>query len=169
MNIRQRFASVVLAALMAIGGTGAIASARGHGHGDAGHGIDALIHVVADIESAQFAYASGRYVSANHRAVHVLVDLRSIHRLRAIDEIGCGDQLETWFDLAIVKMIALRMAAIGQGTHWNYAANPRNARTLALAVYRRAAARYETAANALVDCVLDALPTPPLWLLDLGL
>jgi hypothetical protein len=65
-------------------------------------------------------------------------------------------------------MDALRIAAFGQGTHWVWAANPRNARTLALAVYRRAAARYHTAEDALIDCVLDALPTPPLWLLDLG-
>jgi hypothetical protein len=98
----------------------------------------------------------------------VLTDLRGLHRIRQIEEIGCGSYYWDWLQKAIIKMDALRLAAFGQGTHWVWAANPRNARILALAVYRRAAARYETATNALVDCVLDALPTPPFWLLDLG-
>jgi hypothetical protein len=160
LNIRTRLASIGLAALMVLG-VGGVASA-------ATNPIDAI----ADIHAAQDSYAAGRYQTANRRAVIAIQSLRDLSRrdsiVRELREIGCYEQYQAWYEKGIAKMVALRAAAFGQGTRWLWAANPRRAKTLALAVYRRAAARYETAENALIDCVLDRIPTPPGWVFDLG-
>ncbi len=167
MRIRRRFAGGVLAALMAlsaIGVAGAGVSAN------SGHG--GPLQAIADIQDAQAAYAARQYMQANRLAV---VALRSLRHLReshasipALTSIGCGDEYLLWADRAITKMAALRAAAFGQGTSWAWAADPRLERVLVLSVYRRAAARYETAENALIDCVIDAVRIPPEFILELA-
>jgi hypothetical protein len=169
VNIRTRFASGVLAtvmALTAIGIVGAGVSAN------SGHG--GPLAAIADIEDAQASYAARKYLQANREAV---VALRSLRHLRAehptipfLTSIGCGDEYREWNEKAITKMAALRLAAFGQGTKWAWAANPRLERVLALAAYRRANARYHTAEDAFIDCVLavveDAIP--PDFILELA-
>jgi hypothetical protein len=154
-------------AVTAVGTLGSAVSAHGGGHWG-GNPIDAI----ADLHDAQDAYNAGQYMTANRRAIVAIASLRSLGRRdsigRQLQSIGCGTQYGTWFDRALTKMLALRAAAFGQGTRWAWAENPRRARVLGLAVYRRAAARYDTAENALIDCVLDRLPEPPDWVFDLG-
>ena len=169
MGIRNRIASIGLAATMALTaiGVGAIGVSANSGHGGP-------LHAIADIEDAQTSYNARNYLVANRQAV---VALRSLRHLRAehatipfLTRIGCGDEYRTWFEKAITKMAALRLAAFGQGTNWQWAASPRLEKVLGLAAYRRANARYHTAEDAFIDCVLDAVEDsiPPDFILELA-
>lgn len=167
MDIRKRFAGGVLATAMAVTaiGVGAVGVSADSGHGGP-------LRAIADIQDAQASYAAGQYMTANRQAV---VALRSLRHLRdshptipALTSVGCGDEYSAWWGRAITKMAALRAAAFGRGTNWAWASEPRLERTLVLSVYRRAAARYETAENALIDCVMDAFTIPPDFILELA-
>jgi hypothetical protein len=167
MGIRKRLASGVFAALMAVT---AIGVASVGVSADSGHG--GPLRAIADIQDAQASYAAKQYMTANRQAV---VALRSLRHLRdahatipALTSVGCGDEYSLWYSRAITKMAALRAAAFGQGTNWAWASEPRLERVLVLSVYRRAAARYETAENALIDCVMDAIVIPPDFILELA-
>jgi hypothetical protein len=156
MSIRKRIASTGLAAVMALTAIGVIGAGVS---ANSGHG--GPLETIADIEDAQASYSAGKYLQANREAV---ITLRALRHLRAehatipfLTSIGCGDEYRDWFNKAIAKMVALRLAAFGQGTKWAWAANPRLERTLALAVYRRANARYHTSEDAFIDCVLNAV------------
>lgn len=167
MDIRKRFASGALAVLMALTAVGAIGAGVS---ANSGHG--GPLQAIADVNDAQASYDAKLYLRANREAV---VALRSLRHLRAehatiplLTRIGCGDEYADWFDKAIVKMAALRAAAFGQGTKWEWAASPRLEKVLVLAVYRRASARYHTAEDRFIDCVLDAVDVPPDFILELA-
>lgn len=167
MNIRRRIAGSVLATVMAVTAIGALSAGVS---ADSGHG--GPLRAIADIQDAQASYAAKQYMQANRQAV---VALRSLRHLRdahatipALTSVGCGDEYTAWYGRAITKMAALRAAAFGQGTNWAWASDPRLERTLVLSVYRRAAVRYETAENALIDCVMDAIQIPPDFILELA-
>lgn len=167
MSIRKRFAGGVLATVMAVTAIGAVSAGVS---ADSGHG--GPLRAIADIQDAQASYAAKQYLTANKQAV---IALRSLRHLRdshptipALTSVGCGDEYALWYSRAITKMAALRAAAFGQGTSWAWASDARLERVLVLSVYRRAAARYETAENALIDCVMDAIRIPPDFILELA-
>jgi hypothetical protein len=167
MSIRGRFAGGILATVMAItaiGSTTVVVSAN------SGHG--GPLQAIADIQDAQASYLAKQYLTANKQAVVALRSLRHLGEahatIPALTSIGCGDEYTVWWHKAITKMAALRAAAFGQGTQWAWASEPRLERVLVLAVYRRAAAGYETSENALIDCVLAAVQVPPEFILELA-
>ncbi len=167
MKLRRRITGGVLATVMAISAIGMVSAGAS---ATSGHG--GPLAAIADIQDAQASYAAKQYLTANKQAVAALRSLRHLRdshaTIPALTSVGCGDEYATWTSRAITKMAALRAAAFGQGTNWAWASEPRLERTLVLSVYRRAAARYETAENALIDCVIDAVQVPPDFILELA-
>jgi len=168
MSIRNRLAGTVLAttmALTAVGGFGVSVASANSGHGGP-------LEAIADIEDAQASYVAGRFLIANQQAVIALRALRHLGETHAsiplLVSIGCQDEYVIWWNKAITKMAALRAVAFGQGTNWVWAASPRLEKVLATNVYRRAAFGYDTAENAFIDCVLNAVQIPPDFILELA-
>jgi hypothetical protein len=165
MNIHKRVVGTALATLMALTAFGTVGVSANSGHGGP-------LQAIADIQDAQTSYLAGQYLTANKQAVVALRSLRHLSEshvtIPALQQIGCQDEYVAWQGRAITAVAALRAAAFGQGTQWAWATEPRLEKVLALTLYRRTSALYDTATNNLVDCVINAINIPPDWILELA-
>ena len=168
MSIRNRLAGGVLAAAMAltaIGSIGMPVAAANSGHGGP-------LEAIADIEDAQASYAAGRFLIANQQAVIALRALRHLAEFHAT------------IPLLTSIRCARRVRGVGPQGHHQDGRAPRGglrqrhqlgvgsepasgegARHRGLPARR---AGYDTAENALIDCVLNAVSIPPDFILELA-